>query len=242
ARETSITVYLNQQELVSVLCTPARVNYLVLGFLYNEGIIDSLKDVASMRVCDDEQEVDVRLSRPDVELPQSRTLTSGCGGGSMLGNREMEVLRVDSDVSIAPSQVSFLMKHLLQAAEGHKEYGGFHTSALADEQKLLIVSEDIGRHNTLDKIMGECLVRDIPPKDRLVLSTGRVSSEMLLKVARMGIPIVVSRGAVTGRSVHLARELGITLVGYARGERMTVYTRPKRVGIDIDNLAYRQRR
>ena len=94
-------------ELISILCTPARINYLVLGFLYNEGIIDSLRDVASMRVCDDEHEVDVRLNRPDVELPRSRTLTSGCGGGSMLGNRELEILSLDSNVSMAPTQVSF---------------------------------------------------------------------------------------------------------------------------------------
>ncbi len=242
ALETPITIYVNQKELVTVLCTPVKVNYLVLGFLYSEGIIDSLKDVASMRVCDDELEVDVRLSRSDVELPQSRTLTSGCGGGSMLGERHLDRLRVDSGTKVTPAQVSLLMKRLLEAAGSHKEYGGFHTSAMTDGEELLSVAEDIGRHNTVDKIMGECLLKGISPRDRLLFSTGRISSEMLLKVARMGVPIVASRQATTSRSVSLAKELGVTLIGYVRGERMTVYTYPERVGVSVDNLAYSQRR
>jgi FdhD protein len=134
------------------------------------------------------------------------------------------------------------MKRLLEAAGSHKEYGGFHTSAMTDGEELLSVAEDIGRHNTVDKIMGECLLKGISPRDRLLFSTGRISSEMLLKVARMGVPIVASRQATTSRSVSLAKELGVTLIGYVRGERMTVYTYPERVGVSVDNLAYSQRR
>ena len=108
--------------------------------------------------------------------------------------------------------------------------GGVHTSALSDTRNLLVVAEDIGRHNTLDKIRGECLMRGISTRDRLLLTTGRISSEMLLKAAKMQSPVVVSRHSPTERAVLLARELGITLVGHARGGRLLVYSHPERLG------------
>ena len=108
--------------------------------------------------------------------------------------------------------------------------GGVHASALSDTKNLLVVAEDIGRHNTLDKIQGECLLRGLSTRDRLLLSTGRVSSEMLLKAARMQVPVVVSRHSPTGRAISLARDLGIALVGYARGSRLSVYSHPERLG------------
>ena len=242
ARETPLTVYLDGRELVTILCTPVKVNFLVFGFLYSEGIIDSPRDVAIMRVCDDELEADVRLIRPSVELPQARTLTSGCGGGSTLGQRDIEKLRVKSDLRVPPTIVNTLMKRLLESSETHREHGGLHTSALGDHRGLEVVAEDIGRHNTVDKIIGECLLKGIAMRDRLLLSTGRMSSEMLLKAGRMGVPVVVSRGAITGRAISMAHDLGITTVGYARGERFTVYSHPERLGLKEDSLALSQRR
>ena len=112
--------------------------------------------------------------------------------------------------------------------------GGVHASALADTGGLLIVAEDIGRHNTLDKIQGECLFRELPTKDRLLLSTGRISSEMLLKAARMQVPVVVSRHSPTGSAVLLARDLGIALVGRVRGDRLSVYSHPERLGCSMN--------
>jgi FdhD protein len=103
-----------------------------------------------------------------------------------------------------------------------------HASALCDTKNLLVVAEDIGRHNTLDKIQGECLLRKLSTKDRLLLSTGRVSSEMLLKAAKMQAPVVVSRHSITGNAVSLARDLGIALVGHSRGSRLSVYSHPER--------------
>ena len=108
--------------------------------------------------------------------------------------------------------------------------GGVHTSALADTKNLLVVAEDIGRHNTLNKIQGECLLEGIQTKDRLVLITGRISSEMLLKAAKMQAPVVVSRHSPTSSAILLARKMGIALVGEARGNRLTVFTHPERLG------------
>ncbi len=227
--EKELTIYVNRQELVTILCTPAKLNFLVLGFLYAEGIISGVNDVAMMRVCDEESEVDVLLSNAEYQLPtQKRTLTSGCGGGATF---RTEGQRVDSDLVVTPAEVLLLMKQLLQEQmELYQLTGGLHASALADTENLLVVAEDIGRHNTLDKIQGECLLRGLATKDRLLLSTGRVSSEMLLKAARMQTPVVVSRHSPTGSAVSLARDLNIGLVGYARGSRLTVYSHPERLG------------
>ena len=225
--ERELTVYVNLRELVTILCTPAKMNYLVLGFLYSEGIISGLSDVTMMRVCDEESEVDVRLSNPDLELPTKRRLTSGCGGGASFTT---QAPRVDSTLVATPAEVRSLMKQLQEQIELSRSSGGMHSSALADTEKLLVVAEDIGRHNTLDKIQGECLLRGITSRDRLLLTTGRVSSEMLLKAARMRTPVVVSRHSPTGTAVSLARDLGIALVGNARGSRLLVYSHPERLG------------
>jgi FdhD protein len=229
--ERELTVYVNLRELVTILCTPTKLNFLVLGFLYSEGIISSMGDVMMMRVCDEESEVDVRLSKPDLEMPTKRRLTSGCGGGAAFTTQGQ---KVDSDLETAPKDVLSLMKQLQEQMELYRFSGGVHASALADTRNLQVVAEDIGRHNTLDKIQGECLLRGLSTKDRLLLSTGRISSEMLLKAARMKVPVIVSRHSPTGSAVLLARDLGITLVGRVRGNRLSVYSHPERLGCSVN--------
>jgi FdhD protein len=229
--ERALTVYVNLQHLVTILCTPTKMNFLVLGFLYSEGIISGMSDVIMMRVCDDESEVDVRLTNPDFQLPTKRTLTSGCGGGSTFIT---EGQKVDSNLVVTPAEVLSQMKQLVAHEELYRLSGGVHTSALSDGSDLLVVTEDIGRHNTLDKIQGECLMRGLKTKDRMILTTGRVSSEMLRKAAKMQTPVVASRHTPTGTAISLARDLGIALVGQARGNRLSVYSHPERLGNTAD--------
>ncbi|MCX5817517.1 MAG: formate dehydrogenase accessory sulfurtransferase FdhD [Proteobacteria bacterium] len=225
--ERELTVYVNLRELVTILCTPTKLNYLVLGFLYSEGIISGMGDVMMMRVCEEESEVDVRLSNPELELPTKRRLTSGCGGGATFTTQGQ---RVDSGLVVTPLEALSLMRQLQEQMDLYQLSGGVHASALADTKNLLVVAEDIGRHNTLDKIQGECLFRGLSTRDRLLLSTGRISSEMLLKAARMQVPVVVSRHSPTGTAILLASDLGIALVGRARGNRLSVYSHPERLG------------
>ena len=225
--EMALTIYVNRRELVTILCTPTKLNCLVFGFLYAEGIISGIGDVASIRLCEEESLADVMLNNPGFEWPMQRTLTSGCGGGSTF---KTQAQRVDSDLVAAPKQVLSLMKQFQKQMVLYRLCGGVHTSALSDTKSLLVVAEDIGRHNTLDKIQGECLLRGLSTRDRLLLSTGRVSSEMLLKAARMLAPVVVSRHSPTGSAVSLARDLGIALVGQARGGCLSVYSHPERLG------------
>lgn len=225
--EKSLEIFVNQRHLVTILCTPTKMNFLVIGFLYSEGIISGMDDMMMMRVCDAESEVDVRLANPDFELPMKRTLTSGCGGGATFTNQGQ---KVDSDFTTTPDKVLSQMRLLLEHEELYRLGGGVHTSALSDMRELIVITEDIGRHNTLDKIQGECLATGIPSKDRMILTTGRVSSEMLRKAAKMQVPIIVSRHTPTGTAILMAQELGITLIGQARGTRMIVYSHPERLG------------
>jgi len=225
--EMQLKIYINRKELVSILCTPTKLNCLILGFLYAEGIISGINDVASMRVCEDDSLADVMLTNPKYKLPTLRTLTSGCGGGAIFKTQGQRVI---SDFVITPTEVLSLMKQLQNEMELYRLSGGVHTSALADTQNLLVVAEDIGRHNTFDKIQGESLLRKLSTRDRLVLTTGRVSSEMLLKAAKMQSPVVATRHSPTARAISLARDLGIALVGYAHGIRLSVYSHPERLG------------
>ena len=226
--EMALAIYVNRQELVTILCTPTNLNCLVLGFLYAEGVISGMDDVASMRVCEDESLAEVTLKNPEYELPTRRTLTSGCGGGATF---ETQGQRVDSDLVVTPEEVLSRMKQLQEEMVLYRLCGGVHGSALSDTKNLLVVAEDLGRHNTLDKIQGECLLKGISTKDRLLLSTGRVSSEMLFKAAKMEVPVIVSRHSITGSAVEAARDLGIALVGHARGSRLSVYSHPERLKV-----------
>jgi len=225
--EMELSIFLNQKELVTVQCTPNKLNYLVLGFLYNEGVISSLSDVATMRACDDEAEVDVRLTNAEFELPTKRTLTSGCTGGVAF---DIDAQAVNSNFVVKPEEILLLMKQFLKEMELYKLCGGVHASALCTAKKVVVISEDIGRHNTLDKIQGECLMMGISTVDTILMSTGRISSEMLKKAARMQVPVIVSRTAPTGRAVELANELNIAIVGYAKGNRLSVYSHTERLG------------
>jgi len=225
-REMPLTIYLNGKEMVTILCTPTKLTHLVLGFLYSEGIIAGMSDIASMRVCEDESLADVRLNSAEYTPPLRRTLTSGCGSGVSL---EIPGQEVDSDLVVMPEEVLSLMKQLYQRQNLFKQSGGMHCSALCDRKQILVIAEDIGRHNTLDRIIGECMVRKLPTRDRILLTTGRVTSEMLLKAARMQTPIIVSRGTPTDRAISFGHDLGITIIGYARDKRLTVFSAEERL-------------
>jgi len=229
-RETAWTIYINGQELVTILCTPNKMNFLVLGFLASEGLIEGLDDVALLRVCEDEGNVvEVRLRDDSLSLPGKRVLLSGCGGGVTFEDQEANHARLTSSPTVTPAQISKLMRDLQKSAEVYRTAGGVHASALSDGESLLIVAEDVGRHNTLDKIRGECIYHQIPTKDRIILTTGRISSEMVSKAVGMETPILISRTSPTDLAVRLADSWGITLVGYARGKRMNIYTHAGRI-------------
>ena len=227
-REVPVTMYVNGTKWVTFLCTPHGLRYLALGFLYLEGIISSLDEVALLRVCDEEEMIEVRLTQ-DVELPTRRVLTSGCGGGTTFADLTAQTSKIDSTLIVTPSQILGLMRQLYRQAELYRTTGGVHTSALSDGKKLVVMASDVGRHNTLDKIQGRCLLKGIDTRDRILLTTGRLSAEMLNKAAKMQVPVLVSRTSPTDLAVEMAKAWDITLIGYARGQQIHVYSGEERV-------------
>jgi FdhD protein len=227
--EAPLQITVNGQELVSLMCTPVSLEDLVLGFLLNEEIISGPDEVARLGVCDDGSSANVRLVSPEVRLPHRWTVTSGCGGGVTSDDLAERPLPTGMPLTLEASRLSELMDDMLRSDPLGIGGRGLHTSALADSGSLIMVTQDVGRHNTLDRIRGECARRSINPEGRLILTTGRISSEMLSKCAKMRVPIVASRTSPTSLSLRLAEEWDMTLIGYLRGQRMDVYTHPERV-------------
>jgi FdhD protein len=221
-REQPLTVYVNGDRFLTLLCSPMKLEALVVGYLWMEKIIQGLDDVTALSVSPVDGRADVTLRAP-VELPTERILTSGCGGGITFRIDHRLFPRLASGLRVQPRDLSRRMKDLFAAAVHYKESRGIHGAALADEHELLVVAEDVGRHNAVDKVKGEALLRGIRTEDRILLSTGRVSSEMLLKAARMGVPVVASRTSPTEMAVALAEQLNVTVCGYVRPDSLNVY-------------------
>jgi FdhD protein len=199
-----------------------QLEALVVGYLWMEKVIQGLDDVTGLAISAVDGRADVTL-RAAVELPTERVLTSGCGGGITFRIDHRLFPRLSSSLRVVPARVSARMKDLFDAAVHYKESRGIHGAALGDTDRLLVVSEDVGRHNAVDKVKGEAMRRGIRTDDLILLSTGRVSSEMLLKAARMGVPLVASRTSPTEMAVALAEQLNITVCGYVRPDGLNVY-------------------
>ena len=227
-QERPLSVYVNGQELVTLLCTPSKLEALVVGFLSFEGIIRGLEDVQSLSILDEDGYADVRLTS-DFVPPRRRVHTSGCGGGITFSLETHGSAALEDNSSVDPTSLFPLIRELYLEAHSYRESRGIHAAALAEDGKLLIVTEDVGRHNAIDKVCGEAMLREIAPAGKVLIATGRISSEMLRKGAHMGTPIVVSRTSATTLSVELAKRLGLTLIGYVRGNSFYVYSHPERL-------------
>ena len=228
--ETPVSLTVNSEVWLTFMCTPVDMEAMALGFLFNEGVISSMDEVADVRVCEHGGNVDVWLNRA-VEQPTSWRRTSGCTGGVTAVDllARPEVSFNGDQLKFPPEAIGKLMERLFEVQSLYRETGGVHTSALSDGEKIIFSAEDIGRHNTLDKIAGLCLMKNIWPETRILITTGRISSEMLQKAARMGAPILISRTSPSSLSIEMAERYGITLIGYARRQRFNVYTSKGRV-------------
>jgi FdhD protein len=227
--EEPMTLYVNGVELVTLMSTPREWKALALGLLKNEGLIRTLEEVDHVYINDQGCCVDVWLHHA-IMVPKHRIVTSGCGGGVTFGFRESAIEPLESDMRIAPEKLVELFNQLHTPGSLHARAGGVHSAGLADGKEILVMVEDIGRHNTLDRLMGSCMLSGIETEGRILLATGRISSEMLHKGANMGCPIIASRKSPTSMSIEMANNWNITLVGYARRGTLRVYTHPERLG------------
>ncbi|HEV8640885.1 MAG TPA: formate dehydrogenase accessory sulfurtransferase FdhD [Methylomirabilota bacterium] len=221
-REQPLTVYVNGERFLTLLCSPMQLDALVIGYLWMEKIIGGLEEIRSLEISVVDGRADVVLTEP-VTLPTERILTSGCGGGITFRIDHRLFPRLESSLRVAPAALAAQMKELAAAAVHYRVSRGIHGAALSDGARLLVVAEDVGRHNAVDKVKGEAMKQDIATVDRILLSTGRISSEMLLKAARMGVPVVASRTSPTEMAVALAEQLGVTVCGYVRPDGLNLY-------------------
>ena len=230
--EAPVSLTINGEPWVTSMCTPTDLEAMAIGFLYNEGVIDRMDEIADVRLCEHGDNVDVWLTRP-AERPRSWRRTSGCTGGvTAVDHLAMPNVTFElASPELGPDDIGLLVEQLFDSQALYRETGGVHTSMLSDGKQIVVAAEDIGRHNTLDKIAGLCLLQQKWPATRILITTGRISSEMLQKAARLQAPILISRTSPSSLSIEMAQRYGITLVGYARRERFNVYTHPGRVGL-----------
>lgn len=228
--ESPVSLTVNGQVWLTFMCTPVDLEAMSVGFLYNEGMIESMDEVEDVRVCEHGDNVDVWLNR-SVEQPHSWRRTSGCTGGvtAVDALARLDVFFNGNQPKVPAEAIGQLVEMLIESQELYRETGGVHTSVLGDGEKVIFAAEDIGRHNTLDKIAGLCLMNNVWPEKKILITTGRISSEMLQKAARMQVPILISRTSPSSLSIEMAERYGITLIGYARRDRFNVYSNGQRI-------------
>jgi FdhD protein len=228
--EAPVSLTVNGKIWMSFMCTPTHLEALAVGFLFNESIIHSITEVTNLRICENNENVDIWLTKSPKE-PESWKRTSGCTGGITAagGFKRPDFVATSDELEIPVSRVNILVEQLYQSQELRREAGGVHTSILSDGDQVIFFAEDIGQQNTVDKIAGLCLTENTWPSKRILVTTGRISSEMLQKAARVGVKVLISRTSPSSISVELAEAWGITLIGYARTDRFQLYTCPDRI-------------
>lgn len=236
-RELPLTIFLNGREIVTLLCTGTHLDSLAIGFLKSEGLIDKPQDILEVD-CDAEKGM-ARVIVSEAPMMAEkvflrRAITSGCGKGSIFYHVIDSLLaeKNTSSLRVTPQQVLALMSEVNRRSALYRASRGVHNAALATPEAVLLYRNDIGRHNAVDMIHGNCFLNEVPLTDKILLTTGRITSEILLKTAKMKIPILVSRNVATHHSINLGNDLGITLIGDVRGRNLIVYTHPERVTFD----------
>ena len=225
--EVQACISVNGSELATFMCSPNDLRQLAFGFLYNEGIIESLDDVHHSRLSENHC-VDIWLEH-EFTPPERLIVTAGCGGGVTFDDLSQVHAPLVSDLVVEVGELVALMKGMHRGATLYQVARGIHTAVLAERDRILLQVEDIGRHNCLDKLRGCALENGVSTAGRILLSSGRISSEMINKARRFETPIVCSRTSPTSLSVALAESWGITIVAYLRQDRMRVYSHPERI-------------
>ncbi len=235
--EFPLRLIVNDRELATLIASPHDLRFLVAGFLLVNGFVTSVTDFLMLSVCPDMSSANVRVKG---EIPEKLrpVLTSGCGTGitfTLPGSRIRRGAGSADAPTVSPADLFAIMEELAQRAEQYRTHGGIHSAAVGEGGKIILYAEDLGRHNTVDRLAGEALLRGVDLTGKVLVTSGRISSEMVAKAAGLGIGVVVSRTSPTDMAVRLAREQGILMIGYLRGGRFIVYSRPERLECVFDD-------
>ena len=235
--EKPLTIFLNRREIVTSMTIGDQPEALAVGFLFNQNMLHHKDEIASI---DYDAEIDVVIVRTHDETDfedklKKRIQTSGCAQGTIFGDvmDRFETINLPEDTVLRTSELVALSKAINTAPSRYLKAGAMHGCVLAKGSEPLIYVEDIGRHNAVDKIAGMMLMDDIPAQDKIFYTTGRLTSEMVLKTAMMGVPILVSRSGFTEAGVRLARAANMTLIGRAKGSRFVALSAPNRILFDM---------
>ncbi|AMM95031.1 formate dehydrogenase accessory sulfurtransferase FdhD [Peribacillus simplex] len=237
--EYPVTVKINGQEFVTMVCTPEYIEDMVIGYLASEGIIKKYDEIKEIWVREKEGFVHVKIDKVNPyfqDFQNKRYITSCCGmsrQGFVFVNDALTAKKMDNvSVRLTPGDCFRLMKDLQNSAVTFQNTGGVHNAALCDVDGLVLSRMDIGRHNALDKIYGHCLKNGISIEGKAIVFSGRISSEILLKVAKIGCELILSKSAPTELALELAEGLGITTVGFIRNDSLNIYTCPERIQLN----------
>jgi FdhD protein len=232
--EVPLTIRINGEELATVVCSPDALEDLTVGFLAAEGLIRAMEDIDRMNVNEDRgfADVELKVKKSISHSYYAKRFISSCCGKSrqFYFHNDMRTAKtILSKTLISPKQCIHLMRELFQSSTEFQKTGGVHNAALCNTEGIIVSRADIGRHNALDKIYGHCLRNKLGMSDKIIAFSGRMSSEIVLKAAKMGIGILLSKSAPSDLALKLAEDLEITTVGFIRNEQMNVYTHSKRI-------------
>lgn len=231
-----LRIFAGNDEILNLLCTPTMVKELVVGFAISEHFFDNGRSSGNSEWCSErielmwkEDEIEVHLP---VEVPEGiATMTSGCAKGLTFISdpAEGELPEINDDVRVRIEAILERYREFQKRSELFRDTGGVHSAALCSEDEMIVFTEDIGRHNAVDKIIGYAFLENISLRGKVLLLSGRLSSEITTKAIRSNIPIIVSRAAPTDLSVRISRDANITLIGFLRGNSMNIYSHPERI-------------
>ena len=232
-QESRMSVFLNDTKAISMMCIPKDQDAHAIGFLMSENVINGVEDIIDLKISDEGLRVDITANINEDSLQnlyKEKTLTSGCGGG-VTGNvaGSLEIPFNQTNFKIKPDTIYTEVKEFYRDSELYNLTGCVHKAMIYLEDGTTVTAEDIGRHNAIDKAVGKCKLNKIDTVKSVLFVSGRLSSEMVTKAVMHRIPIVISRTAPTHLGVKTAHDHGITLIGFARGKKMNVYTHSGRI-------------
>jgi FdhD protein len=236
--ERDLTVYVDKRELVTLMTLGARPEWLVLGYLLNQRLIASVDEIESITVDWDVNAASVK-TRHGIDRIEERTskrvVTTGCGQGSVFGNLmdEIDNIRLPDEAGLKQSQLYAIVNAIRLKESTYKSAGSVHACALFYGEELQLFVEDVGRHNAVDTIAGWMSLQSaVPTGEKIFYTTGRLTSEMVIKSAQMGVAVVVSRSGITQMGLDVAQRVGLCAIGRATNKHFLCYANPQRLELD----------